>query len=440
MILWCIASVTGDAYATPRLMLFAPQQLDTVVSVDTVAWKPSVDLAAIEASIDKPMCSLTPEMLVPTVFDRYHYVDSAALFSTPRMNVAYPALTQWLDDERSHDRVTRSVRQGYLLENPAHARYIGPELPHAPAYSPVVLDPKTHKLPTRSVSSEFMKGYIPPTNIRFRHWIHTFESSLQFSQSYISPNWYQGGTGNVNAIGAAGFTIQLNQALHPKLMFETSVNYRLSVNNAPDDSIHAYNISEDLFRINSKFGVKAFDKWYYSVTFQFKTQFLNSYKKNVHDMAAAFLSPGEMNVGVGMTYNFTNKPKTVTVDASLSPLSYNLKTDVNSRVDPVQFGIKAGHKSVSEIGSSGECKFKWKLSGNITYDSRIYLFTNYSYLQGDWENKFSFEINRFLSAQVFAHLRYDSSTARVAGSDWHHWQVKEVLSIGFNYRFSNDNK
>lgn len=356
------------------------------------------------------------------------------------MNVAYPEITRWLDDERSHDRVTRSVRQGYLLTDPANARYIGAELPHAPAYSPIVLDPKTHKLPTRSVSSEFMKGYTPPSNIKFRHWLHTFESSLQFSQSYISPNWYQGGTGNLNAIAAAGFSISLNQALHPKLMFETSVNYRLSVNNAPDDSIHAYNISEDLFRVNSKFGVKAFDKWYYSVTLQFKTQFLNSYKKNVHDMAAAFLSPGELNVGVGMTYNFTNKPKTITVDASLSPLSYNLKTDINSRVDPGQFGIKPGHKSVNEIGSSGECKFKWKMSDNITYDSRLYLFTNYSYLQGDWENKFSFEINRFLSAQIFAHLRYDSSTVRVADTSWHHWQVKEVLSIGFNYRFSNDNK
>ena len=52
---------------------------------------------------------------------------------------------------------------------------------------------------------------------------------------------------------------------------------------------------------------------------QFKTQLLNNYKPNTTTLKAAFMSPGELNVGVGMTYNYTNPKKTVTFDASISP-------------------------------------------------------------------------------------------------------------------------
>ena len=31
------------------------------------------------------------------------------------------------------------------------------------------------------------------------------------------------------------------------------------------------------------------------------------------------MSPGELNVGVGMTYNYANPKKTFTLDASISP-------------------------------------------------------------------------------------------------------------------------
>ena len=35
----------------------------------------------------------------------------------------------------------------------------------------------------------------------------------------------------------------------------------------------------------------------------FKTQLLNSYTPNTYNLNSAFLSPGELNVGLGMPYN-----------------------------------------------------------------------------------------------------------------------------------------
>ena len=68
--------------------------------------------------------------------------------------------------------------------------------------------------------------------------------------------------------------------------------------------------------------------------------------------------------------------------------------------------------------------------------SRLFVFTDYTYLQSDWENTISFDINRFLSTQLYVHVRYDSSTPRLEDSKWHTWQIKEILSLGFSYKFA----
>jgi hypothetical protein len=78
----------------------------------------------------------------------------------------------------------------------------------------------------------------------------------------------------------------------------------------------------------------------------------------------------------------------------------------------------------------------WKITRNITYTGRWFVFSDYSYLQGDWENTFNFSVNRYISTQIYVHARYDSSTTRDPDSKWHLWQLKEILSFGFAYQFS----
>ena len=63
------------------------------------------------------------------------------------------------------------------------------------------------------------------------------------------------------------------------------------------------------------------------------------------------------------------------------------------------------------------------------------LTSYYDYVQGDWENTINFSINRYLSTQMYVHLRYDSSMAAIEGTRWHKWQLKEILSFGLQYRF-----
>lgn len=114
-----------------------------------------------------------------------------------------------------------------------------------------------------------------------------------------------------------------------------------------------------------------------------------------------------------------------------------MKTCINHRMDETAYGIKPGRKTVSEIGSSGEGKLYWQICDNISLRSRLFVFTDYEYVQSDWENTLSFAINRFLTTQILVHMRYDSSTPRAEDSEWHKFQLKEILSFGFAYSFSS---
>lgn len=363
--------------------------------------------------------------------------DSIAAPAPARHAMLKNAGTEWLDDALFNDSLMANLRQTYMMEYPERVRFTERMLPRAPKRFRAVVDPKEARIVMEEITiDEASRKPGAPIDIERINWIHKFDGLIQFSQAYISPNWYQGGNNNLNMIAQAIYNIKLNQKFHPNLLFDTTVSYKLSLTSAPDDSIRSYSVTEDIFQIISKAGIRAAKHWFYSLSLMFKTQMLNSYESNTNNMKAAFLSPGELNVGLGMTYDYTSPKKNFEFIASLSPLSWNLKTCTNSAIDPRQFGIKQGRKTINEIGSSAELKCKWDIASNITYTSRMFLFTDYSYAQADWENTISFSINRFLSTQIYAHLRYDSSTPKMPDTRWHEWQFKEILSFGFNYKFS----
>ena len=373
----------------------------------------------------------------PLVFNEYEMFDSIDFMDTRASGVEQGPLT-WIDRLVYQDETMRRIKQNVMIQNPQMVKYNMATLPKPPKKFEAKVDPtkSTLTIEELNIDKDVVENEVKAEEVKRVNWLQSFDASLQFSQAYISPNWYQGGNNNLNMIANGVYNIKLNQAFYPKYMFETTIQYKLGLNSAPDDSLRNYSISEDIFRVNSKFGVKAKERWYYSVSVDFKTQLFNSYKKNTNDLTAALLSPAELNLGLGMTYNYANPKKTVSFDASVAPLSYNLKICANDKLDETSFGIEEGHKTKSQVGSNAECKFTWKLAYNITYNSRLFVFTNYQYVQGDWENTISFDVNRFLSTKVYVHLRYDSSTDHAADAKWKDWQLKEILSFGFSYKFA----
>lgn len=401
---------------------------ETVAAPDTVSATDADTVLEPDTTIDVSGSMFPMSMYLPTVFGSYD------------MNLGSQKLqdavtgSNWADNAVIARQRARRFGQRYMIDNAEQVRYNIATLPEAPKQYTVVVDPTKASITVEeiNISAADAKGDVAAAEVNKRYWLHDFQGLVQFSQAYNSPNWYQGGNNNLNVIVNAVWNVKLNPAFNPNLMFENTVAYKLALNSAPDDSLRNYSISEDLFQINTKFGVKARKHWYYSMTMQFKTQLLNNYKKNTTDLSAAFMSPGELNLGLGMTYSASGKRYNFT--ASVAPISYNLKTCINNRMNPEAFGIDAGHKSVSQFGSNIDCKLVWNMAYNITFTSRLTAFTDYGYVQSDWENTLAFNINRFLSTQVYVHLRYDSQGSPYEDTRWHKWQVKEILSFGFAYK------
>lgn len=267
--------------------------------------------------------------------------------------------------------------------------------------------------------------------IKLKHWISTLYNSLQISQIYISENWYQGGTSNLNLIGSQTYSLNYKD-YKDKIIFENKVQWNLNISSAPDDTLRNYSISEDLFRIDSKFGYKAFGNIYYSTSLYFKTQFFNNYKKNTDTRTASFLSPGELSYNLGMSHNYTSKNKAFTSSASVSPFSYNLKTCIDEKMDPTKYGIEEGQKILHQFGSSFDATVKWEFMRNMYISSRIYYFTSYKHVQVDFENTFNFILNRYFSTKLEFKMRYDDSAEPNERGSF--LQIKEMLSFGLFFR------
>jgi len=343
---------------------------------------------------------------------------------------------RWLHMARQQWGRVHDMRYRLMIEHPELVPFNEDLLPKPPKEVVVVADPSLAELQveTKNIDSEKFKP-ADRREVKMHNWLHTFVGSLHGTQAFISSNWYQGGENNLNLLADVQWDCNLNQQLHPKWLFNNTLHYRLGIATARGDSLRSYSISEDNFQFNSQLGYKAVKNWYYSATLLFKTQLLNSWVTNSHDLAASLLSPGELNVGLGMTYNYKDKDGYKVFTLSVAPLSYNIKMcrDIVG-LDPTKFGIDAGHHTKHSFGSSVEAKFEWKITPSITWKTRFYAFTDYNYAQGDWENTLSFAVNSFLNTQIFTHLRYDKS--RPWNKDWKYWQLKEILSFGLTYKFA----
>ena len=406
----------------------------------TLAMLMAMSATAIAQDGEKP--GMESSMLyAPLVYDSYQLDAGNKSMPSPNTGGLYSldAGDAWLQEAMETSARTRQLRQRAMIENPQLVAYNANRLPEAPPEGVIASDPRQGKLtiapPQVSVPDDVTPADAP--DLKIHNWLHVFNASLQFTQAYISRNWYQGGENNLALLGFINWNCNLNQDVHPNWLFNNALSYKLGIATTHGDSIRNYLINEDHFLFSSQLGYKAVKNWYYSAMLQFTTQFLNNYKTNTRTMTAAFLSPAELNIGLGMTYNY-KKADDRMFTLAIAPLSYNLKYCRNiTDIDPTRFGIDAGHHSKSTFGSNFEAKLLWRFTPNVMLTSRLYMFTNYEYVQGDWENTLDLSISKYLTTQFYTHLRFDRSVAR--DDDWKFWQFKEILSLGVIYRFATVN-
>ena len=261
-------------------------------------------------------------------------------------------------------------------------------------------------------------------------WTFKTRLSFQFTQNHVSDNWYKGGEDHNTLL--ASTTIEANFNNQQKITFDNKLEMNLGFQTSENDEEHKFKTYSDLLRLTNSFGLQAIKNWYYTVKLQSWTQFCRGYRSNDKKVYSDSMSPFESLLSVGMTFKTQTKNNKFNIDANFSPIGLKLKY-VDRDALATSFGLTEGHKAKWERGSNITVNYTWNLMKNVSWRSRFYYFTDYSKSQIEWENTFSFTINKYLKGSIFLYPRFDDSRQRQEGESY--FQFSEQLLFGLEFNF-----
>ena len=339
-----------------------------------------------------------------------------------------------LEKSEKADRWINKILLNYYLQHPE--RVMGNEMYFAEAKS--LDDIQVQNVSRKEEMKDYMKVENPVETAKTKSevvvlkpnfWKKSANASVHFSQHGISDNWYQGGE-STNAL-VSELKLTANYDDRQRVQFDNSLEIKLGFITAPSDTVHHYKTNADMFRLNSKLGVRAIKNLYYTLAAEFKTQFFPNYKTNTNDMISSFLSPAQLAVSVGLDYKL-NKPK-YSLSLMGAPFSYTFVYIDNEKIiNPSSFSVEPGHSSANLFGSKITANFNWKITKDISYVTKFEYFTTYDKVVASWENTFEFIFNRYLSTKLFLHGRYDDGVTLSEDNDTY-FQFKEMLTFGLSY-------
>ncbi len=260
-------------------------------------------------------------------------------------------------------------------------------------------------------------------------WRRQANLSLQLTQNYATENWHQGAANAFAMLWAAKAFANYNKG---NLSWENNAEWRVGVSTVSGDTLRKMNTTDDIFQIYSKFGYQVHKHWYVSMFADFRTNFFPNFQKNSNHMNTTFLTPIRYNMGLGIDYK-PLKGLSVNISPVTYKLTYALNTDVE-RIDVNELGIETGNNMLNEVGSSVRVEWKWRPLREIELETKFYFFTNYKKVETELEIDVDFYINKYMSAKILLHPRYDGTVEST--TDYKsRLQFKELISVGFAHTF-----
>ncbi|MBI9065188.1 MAG: DUF3078 domain-containing protein [Marinilabiliaceae bacterium] len=261
----------------------------------------------------------------------------------------------------------------------------------------------------------------------------TFDGSehVQLSQAHIA-NWVKGGESSVS----------LSSDLRAKAIYKKNKNewesyiiHKVGVLSTDDEKGR---INDDLIELNSKYGLSASKKWYYSFLFNFKTQFFDSYeaKDKEHEKlpVSGFMVPAYFTFALGMDFKegkkFTLLLSPITSKVTIVRDTVNYSADKYIAADGKKTDMLNGLSVVSNFEQqiSREIKISTKLDAFYEYLSKGDDADNPRQVQINWEVILDMRINRFLSTRLLTDVKYFTNESKKV-------QFKENFNIAFRYTF-----
>jgi len=274
-------------------------------------------------------------------------------------------------------------------------------------------------------------------------------TALNFSQTSLT-NWAAGGQSSL-----AGSTMINLFAYYKKgkSRWDNTLDFGYGLLKQADKK-RAWK-TDDKIELLLKYGQKAFDSWYYAVLLNFKTQISPGYNyPNDSVKISSFFAPAYLIGAIGADYKPNDKFNifiTPVTERFTFVYDQELANSGAFGVNPAVYDstgkiLKKGKNLRTEFGGYLRMLYKRNLMENITFQTKLDLFSNYlkdaQNVDVNWENLISLKVNKYISATVSTQLVYDDNVMIVDGKNpdgtdktGPRTQFKEVLGVGFSYNF-----
>jgi hypothetical protein len=348
-------------------------------------------------------------------------------------SVAMDSLRTVFASDRYISRLAQKILQDAESKQINRIHYSKSDLP-SPEKLVYQLDSKKPPVWVKPIASMNMEN--PDTKAlpknKFNPWSRFGYCKFQFSQTYNSPNWSKGGESNM--AGLINFYWESDYEDSKNIAFDNYVEIKVGVNTVTSDSLRKVNISTDQLKAVSKLGLKMYNDLYYSLSGEFSTQFLENYKANTWTKTASLMSPAKLFVGLGVDYKKTDKKKGYNLSLLVTPLTWkaNYLYDIKN-MTPSSYGIEDGKHFGSEFGCKLTANLTWTFSEQVKWTSKFYYYTDFTYVDSEWENTLDLSFNNYFTTSIFVHLKADDRLERDPGEPL--LQMKELLSFGLVYRW-----
>lgn len=267
------------------------------------------------------------------------------------------------------------------------------------------------------------------------YWSKGGDFSIQLNQSYFE-NWAAGGEKSW-AMGSIlnGFA-NYNDGTHS---WDNTLFVGLGYINTNSKGTRK---TDDKIELNSKYGRKAFNNVSYAAQLNFKTQMFEGYNyQNTGDIRISdFMAPAYLNLSAGLDYKPSDN-----FSIYYSPVSGRVIFVLDDSLSSVgSFGVNPNQKIRPELGSYFVLRTKYEVVQNVTYQTKLDLFWNYTPKEEKelmnidvmWDNSIFMKVNSWLSVIFTANIIYDHDIYKIDSKNKKQWlQLKQTLGIGVTFKY-----
>lgn len=275
-------------------------------------------------------------------------------------------------------------------------------------------------------------------------WSKSGNVSLLFNQAAFNAEWTGGGTSNYAANLTLTYDFNYRKG---KITWDNRILADYGITKNRDEEFSRK--TNDRLELNSILGRQINEtNWYYSLFFNFKTQFTSGYEyaedslgNDTRTEVTKFLSPGYIQFGPGMLWKKNDNLK---VNISPATAKLIIVSDEFTTVDESvpgaldaynvapYFGVDANETTRFELGASLSGYAKFDAMENVTVENILNLYSNYledpQNVDIDYTLNLILKVNSYISANFTFQTIYDDNA--VQG-----FQVREALGVGVNYKF-----